>query len=112
LTHASQRNIRPKENWFLLVLSLSFMLGMVVGLGIYFLWRSNAVPHYLHHLFIVGATIVCPPFILAFAGSQALGSPFTLALLWGTIPLANAFLYAGIAAGVYFAVESVGKRRG
>ena len=85
---------------------------MVVGLGVYFLWRLNAVPDRLHHIFIVGATIVCPPFILAFAGSQALGSPLTLVLLWGTIPLANAFLYAGIAAGVYFAVESVGKRRG
>jgi hypothetical protein len=112
LTRLPQRKVQQKENWFLVVLSLGFVLGMAIGLGICFFWRSNAVPDHLHHIFMIGATIVCPPFILSFAASQAPSSPLILVLLWGTIPLANAFLYAGIAAGVYFVAESAGKRRG
>src|SRR5208283_4912747 len=95
---------------FLVVMSLSFVLGMTVALGVYFLWRSH--PENFQRLSAAAAALaVCPPFVLSFAFAPAPESDLALVLILGTIVFANAFLYAGVAAGIY-AVLTLRKGKG
>jgi hypothetical protein len=91
-----------KENYLMTVLSLSFVLGMAVSLMVYFAWRLQAIPPALSGFFTVAALVFCPPFILSVAFGPANDSDLAQALIVGTIIFANAFLYAGVAAGGYF----------
>ena len=96
---------------FLVVMSLSFVLGMAVALGVYFLWRSH--PENFHHFSAAAAALaVCPPFVLSFAFGPAQESDLALVLIVGTIVFANAFLYAGVAAGIYAVLTLRRKRKG
>ncbi len=89
------------------VLSLSFVLGMAVGLGVYFLWGARAGEL---SLWLTVATIaICPPFILSVSVGSVPGYDLSLVLLVGTIAFANAFLYAGVAAGLYAVVSHLVK---
>ncbi len=95
----------PKEDQHLvLVLALSFLLGMVMALAVYFSWSLRLVPPDLQSFFRTGALVVCPPFLLAYVLGATTSSDFALVLTVGTIVFANAFLYAGVAAGLYFVV--------
>jgi hypothetical protein len=89
----------------------SFGLGMAVALAVYFAWRLHAVPPQYYGLFAAVALSVCPPFVLSFAIGPAPDSGLELGLTVGTIVFANAFLYAGVAAGIY-AVMVVVLRKG
>jgi hypothetical protein len=95
---------------FVVAMFLSFALGMIVALFVYVLWRSH--PADLQHLSATGALIICPPFVLSYAIGAAPASDFALALGAGTIILANAFLYAGVAAGIYAGLAVLRKRKG
>jgi hypothetical protein len=75
----------------------SFVLGLMVGLAVYFLWMSRAAN------LSAAVLIVCPPFILSYAIGAAPDSAFAAVLGAGTIILANGFLYAGVTAGIYAA---------
>ncbi len=88
---------------------LSFALGMAVALIVFFLWRSH--PEDFHPVAAAVALVVCPPFILSYAIAATPDSAFALVLGAGTIVFANAFLYAGVAAGIYAVVTMVGKRK-
>lgn len=99
-----------KENHLVIVLSLSFVLGMVVAVGVYFGWTSGMIPPSLDHPLTVLALVVCPPFLLSVIVAPQPDSALALVLVIGTIVFANAFLYAGAAAGLYFLV-SVLKRK-
>ena len=87
----------------------SFVLGLLVGLAVYFFWRTHPVN--LQPSSMVMALVVCPPFILSYAIGAAPDSAFAAVLGVGTIVLANGFLYAGVAAGVYAVVTLLAKRR-
>ena len=89
-------------------MSLSFVLGMAVALGVYLFWRVHAGQ--LPSLFSVLALVTCPPFILAVATGSNPDSGLAVALTAGTIVFANACLYAGVAAGLYFLFTVIRKQ--
>jgi hypothetical protein len=91
-----------------MVMGLSFALGVLVALVVFFLWRAH--PEAFQNWPAAAALVVCPPFILSYAIGPIPDSAFALVLGVGTIILANAFLYAGVAAGVYAVLTVAGKR--
>jgi len=97
------------NNRFVIVMFLSFALGMVVASVVYFLWRSH--PADFQHLSAAAALVLCPPFVLSYAIGATPESDFALVLGVGTIVIANAFLYAGVAAGIYAVWTVLSKRR-
>ena len=99
----------PKENYLVIVLSVSFLLGMGVALAMYFAWRSGAIVGGFASASSILALIVCPPFILAYAMGATPGSDLAFTLVAGTIVFANAFLYAGVAAAGYFVFTVIRK---
>jgi len=102
---------KPKDKYLKSVLFGSFGLGMAVASGVYFMWRLHAVPPDFYGAFTAAALLVCPPFILSFAVGPTPDSTLALVLVVGTIVFANAFLYAGVAAGIY-AVMTMILRKG
>jgi len=93
-----------KENYLVVVLSFSLVLGMVVAIAVYFAWISHAILPGLDHPLTVLALVLCPPFVLSLIVAPAPDSDLAVVLVVGTIVFANAFLYAGAAAAVYFVV--------
>ncbi len=110
MENAAQK-LEPKDKHLKAVLFSSFGLGIIVALAVYFAWRLQVVPAGLYGVFSAVALSICPPFVLSFAVGPAPDSGLALGLVVGTIVLANAFLYAGVAAGIY-AVMAVVLRRG
>ena len=103
---------QKKDQHLLLVLALSFLLGMVMALAVYFSWSLHLVPPDMQSFFRNGSLVVCPPFLLVYVLGATTSSDFALVLTVGTIIFANAFLYAGVAAGLYFVVTVlIGRKR-
>jgi len=101
---------RPKENYFVIVLSLSMVLGMAVGVAVHFLWtRGLIAPSFSHPLTDV-ALLLCPPFILSLTIAPTPDSALAWVLVVGTIVFANGFLYAGGASFLYFIVVTIVRR--
>lgn len=100
-----------RENYLVTVLSLSLVLGMAVALAVYLGWTSGVIPRSLGHPLTVLALIVCPPFVLSLVVAPNPDSALALTLVVGTIVFANAFLYSGVAAGLYFVVSVVVRRK-
>jgi hypothetical protein len=96
--------LQKADDRFVIAMSLSFVLGMAVGLATYLLWKLNAVPVQLHGVFNTLALVVCPPFILSYVAAATPDSGMATALVSGTVVMANAFLYTGVAAGIYHVV--------
>jgi len=94
--------VQRKDERLLVVVALGFLLGMVMALAVYFSWSLHLAPPDLQSFFRTGALVVCPPFLLAYVLGATTSSDFALVLTVGTIIFANAFLYAGVAAGLYF----------
>ncbi len=94
-----------------MVLSLSFLLGMAVALGVYFAWRLNMGALQAHSFLTAIALIICPPYVLSLVIGPAPDSALALVLVTGTIVFANAFLYAGAAAGGYFIFTVMAKKK-
>ena len=100
---------RPNDA-FVIVMSVTFVLGMAVALVLVFLWRHHpafANPGGSYYL----AVALCPPFILVGVVSALTESTLAVVLTAGTIVFANGSLYAGVAALVYWAL-SIRRRRG
>jgi len=108
--HVAARR-RIKENYLVIVLSLSFVLGMAVALGVWFAWTSGAIPSGFDHPLTITALVFCPPFILSLAVAPQPDSALAWVLVVGTIVFANAFLYAGVASGVYAVVSILARRK-
>jgi hypothetical protein len=100
-----------KEKYLVTVLSISFVLGMGVAVAVYAVWRSGAIAPGFPSALGVLSLFVCPPFVLSFAVGAAPDAGLALALIVGTIVFANAFLYAGVAAGGYFVVSIMMKNK-
>ncbi len=95
----------------MMVLSLSFVLGMAVALAVYFAWRINVGELQAHGFLTAIGLIFCPPFVLSLVVGPNPDSALALVLIVGTIVFANAFLYAGAAAGGYFIFTLIAKKR-
>ena len=93
---------QPKENHLLTVLSLAFVLGMAVAIGVYLAWSHGVLQPAFHSPGSAIALFFCPPFILSIAVGPTADADLALVLLVSAMVLANAFLYAGAAAGGYF----------
>jgi membrane-bound ClpP family serine protease len=99
----------PKENHLLTVLSIAFVLGMAVAIGVYLAWSHGVLQPAFHSPGSAIALFFCPPFILSIAVGPTADADLALALVISTIVFANAFLYAGAAAGGYFVVNLMRK---
>jgi hypothetical protein len=93
------------------VLSLSFVLGMVVALAVYFAWRMNVGALQAHGFLTAIALIICPPYVLSLVIGPTSDSDLAMVLTLGTIIFANACLYAGAAAGGYFIFTLMAKKQ-
>ena len=96
---SSNRQPARSSRRFAIVMVCSFALGIAVALAVYFYWRSHG-PDW-QPASSAWALVVCPPFILSYVIGAAAEFGFALALGLGTVVLANGFLYAGVAAGIY-----------
>jgi len=103
--------IKPKENYLVLVLSLSTVCGMVVAIAVYYGWSKGVIAPGLDHLLTAASLLFCPPFILSLTIAPSPDSAFALIMVLGTLIFANAFLYAGVAAGLYSVVSTIVKHR-
>jgi hypothetical protein len=92
----------PKENHLLTTLSIAFVLGMAVAIGVYLAWSHGLIQAAFHSPGSAIALFFCPPFILSIAIGPTADAELALVLLIGAMVLANAFLYAGVAAGGFF----------
>lgn len=95
---------------FIIVMIFSFLLGMLVALAAFVLWRLHAAAW--QPLWTIATLVVCPPFILSYAIGAIQDSAFAIVLGVSTILLANGFLYAGVAAGIYTVFTLLAKRGG
>ncbi|MGA2369595.1 MAG: hypothetical protein ACLPPV_19255 [Candidatus Korobacteraceae bacterium] len=100
-----------KEQYLLTALSISFVLGMGVAVGVYSAWKFGAIAPGLHDVLSAVALLVCPPFILSAAVGPTPDSDLALTLIVGTIVFANGFLYAGVAAVGYFVVTVLATKK-
>ena len=100
-----------KEKHLAVALSLGFVLGIAAALAVYFGWRSGAIESGFEHPLTDLALVLCPPFILSVIVAPSPDSDLALVLVVGTIVFANAFLYAGVAAAVYFVADLLRRRR-
>lgn len=97
-----------RNDAFIVVLSVTVVLGMAVALGLVFLWRTypaTVTQGGTYHL----AVALCPPFILVGVVSAMAESTLAVVLTTGTIIFANGSLYAGVAALAYWAFSIRGK---
>lgn len=99
-----------KQPYLAAVLFAGTILGMVVALAVYFGWRFGLIPPGLNHIATEAALALCPPFILSVVVAPAPDSSLSFVLVVGTIVFANAFLYAGVAAGAYFVVTLIRRK--
>ncbi|HLI62419.1 MAG TPA: hypothetical protein VKV05_03390 [Terriglobales bacterium] len=99
-----------KEKYLLMALVISFVLGMAVAIGVYWVWRSGGIAPGFHDVSGALALLLCPPYILSLAIGPSPDSYLELGLAVGTIVFANGFLYAGVAAVGYFFVALLVKR--
>ncbi len=104
--------LRKTENSNLgIVLSLSSVLGIAVALAVYFAWRLNLGGFHAHSFLTAIALSICPPFVLSLVIGPIPDSDLATVLTLGTIIFANAFLYAGAAAGGYFIFTLMAKKQ-
>jgi p-aminobenzoyl-glutamate transporter AbgT len=92
----------PKENHLLTTLSIAFVLGMAVAIGVYLAWSHGLIQAAFQSPASAIALFVCPPFILSIAIGPTADAELALVLLVSAMVLANGFLYAGVAAGGFF----------
>jgi hypothetical protein len=95
------KNSNDRDDSFVVVMSIAFVLGMAVAMALVFLWRQHPgsmAQSTLYH----AAVALCPPFLLVGVFSALEDSTFALVLTVGTIVFANGSLYAGVAAFGYW----------
>jgi hypothetical protein len=99
-----------RDNAFIIVMSVMFVLGMAVGLALLALWRKYPAAMTQSASYHV-AVAICPPFLLVGVFSALADSTFALVLTGGTIVFANGSLYAGVAAFAYWIFSNLWPKR-
>jgi hypothetical protein len=94
--------VSSKENYLMTVISLAFVAGMAIAIGIYFAWTHGAIPPAFNGPISMAALFVCPPYILSIAVGPTAEADLMQVVVAGSIVSANGFLYAGVAAGAYY----------
>jgi len=100
---------KKKNQAFLIVLSATFLVGLLVAIGLCVAWRHH--PDVFSAQLRFAAIAVCPPFLLAGVLEATAETTLTLVMTIGTIVFANGFLYAGLASFVYFVVTVLLRRK-
>lgn len=93
-----------RDDAFVVVMSVTVVLGMVVGLVLVFLWRSHPATMAQSGTYRL-AVVLCPPFFLVNVVAAMTESTLAVVLTAGTIVFANGSLYAGVAALAYWAMS-------
>jgi hypothetical protein len=99
-----RKNSSASDDAFLVLLSITFVLGMVIGVLLVFLWRQYPATITQGAMYLL-AEAVCPPFLLVGVFGAMTDSTLALVLTGGTIVIANGSLYAGVAAFAYWALS-------
>lgn len=105
-----QRKSTKHDERFVILLSVTFVLGMAVALALIFVWRQSPAAMAQTALYHA-AVAVCPPFLLVGVFSALEDSTFALVLTAGTIVFANGSLYAGLSAFAYWVFLSLGSKK-
>ena len=84
---------------------------MAIAIGVYLAWRGGLLPPAFSGPASAAALFFCPPYILSFAVGSMADAELMMAVTAGAIVLANGFLYAGVAAGGYYLVTMMMKRK-
>jgi hypothetical protein len=101
-----QRTPNTRDVTFLIVMSVSFVLGMAVALILVYVWLKHpgAISQSAtYHI----AVALCPPFLLVGVMSALTDSPLAVVLTAGTIVFANGPLYAGLSAFAYWVLSNL-----
>jgi len=93
-------DLSKKNQTFLIVLSATFLAGLLVAIALCVVWRYR--PDAFSAQLRFAAIAVCPPFLLAGILEATAETTLTLVMTIGTIIFANGFLYAGLASFAYF----------
>ncbi len=96
---------QPKHNTTIMVLSIAVVAGMAIGVLIVLLWMKypSAVAYGAG---MRAAVAVCPPFMLIQVVGGTGDTTMGLIITTGTIVIANASLYAGLAMFVLWATTA------
>jgi hypothetical protein len=101
-------SFHAKDDRFLIVLSVTFILGLAVGLALCGLWRYH--PQMITGQVRFAAIALCPPFLLAGVLDATTDSTLALIITIGCIAFASGFLYAGLASFGYFLMTTFLRR--
>jgi len=93
------------------VISLAFVAGMAIAIGIYYGWSHGVIPTAFNGAVSMVALFVCPPFILSIAVGPTAEADLMRVVVAGSIVFANGFLYAGVAAGAFYVFTLLFKRK-
>jgi hypothetical protein len=101
----------PKEKYFLAILALAFFAGVTIALGVYVAWLRGILPPALSGGASAMALFFCPPYILTMAVGPMADAQLMAVVTASSIVFGNGFLYAGVAAGLYFVAKLVLNRK-
>jgi hypothetical protein len=100
-----------KDKYFPAVLSLAFFAGVAIAIGVYAAWLRGILPPALSGGFSPVALFFCPPYILTIAVGPMADAQLMAVVTASSIVFGNGFLYAGVAAGIYFVAALLMKRK-
>jgi hypothetical protein len=100
-----------KEKYFLSVIALAFFAGVAIAIGVYAAWLRGVLPPALSGGASVAALFFCPPYILTIAVGPMADAQLMAVVTASSIVFGNGFLYAGIAAGLYFVAKLILNRK-
>ncbi len=100
-----------RDKYFLTVLSLAFFVGVAIAIGVYVAWVRGILPPALSGGVSAVALLFCPPYILTIAVGPMADAQLMAAVTVGSIVFGNGFLYAGVAAGLYYVVRLILNRK-
>lgn len=100
-----------KEKYFLTVIALAFLAGVIIAIGVYVAWLRGILPPALSGGASALALFFCPPYILTIAVGPMADAQLMAVVTAFSLVSGNGFLYAGVAAGLYFVVKLILNRK-
>lgn len=100
-----------KEKYFFAVLSLTFLAGVAIAIGVYSAWLRGVLPAALSGGISWVALFFCPPYIMTVAVGPMADPELMAVVMAISIVFGNGFLYAGVGAGLYYVAKLLFSRR-